>query len=483
MIDTIIEERRKKFENLKNAGFYPFPEKVSRTKEIKELIDRFSEISESGKSFFICGRIVGFRNQGKIFFLDVVDETGKIQGVAKGDALPNFKLFQENLDLGDFVEISGTLFITQKNEKSVLIQTLRPIAKSFRPIPSQWFGIENVETKLRKRYLDVLLNPETKEIFRKKNVFWQTFRNCLEDGGFLEVETPILEAVPGGADAEPFTTHHNALDTDFYLRISLEISLKKLLVAGYDKVFEIGRIFRNEGIDTEHLQDYTQLEFYWAYSDYSELMKFIEDLYKQVVEKTTGGLKTEYRGERIDWSGKWEKVEYYEIFKEKTGLDLNVATDAELIEKAKNSGLNIKDADNRGRVIDLLFKKFCRPVLIQPCFLVDPPADIEPLAKRLEKNPAQVARFQVLAAGTELGKGFSEANDPLDQRERFEIQMAMREKGDKEAQILDEDFIEALEYGMPPASGFGVSERLFAVLMDKPVRETVIFPPMKRENK
>ena len=306
-------------------------------------------------------------------------------------------------------------------------------------------------------------------------------REFLESKGFMEVEMNALEQVPGGAEAEPFVTHHNALDRDYFLRISLELPLKKLLVGGFERVFEIGRIFRNEGISTEHLQDYMQMEFYWAYADYDQLMDLIEELYKKIIENVTGGLKTSYDGKEIDWSGSWPKVRYFDIFKEKTGLDLNTVTDAELQSYAKAEHIKFENNQGRGRVIDLIYKKKVRPSLIQPCFLINPPVEIEPLAKKDPKNPKEVQRMQILAGGTELGKGFSELNDPIDQRERFEAQAVLRDAGDKEAQMLDEDFVEALEYGMPPAAGFGLSERLFSVIMDKSIRETVFFPPMKEE--
>lgn len=297
----------------------------------------------------------------------------------------------------------------------------------------------------------------------------------------MEVEMNALEPIPGGAEAEPFVTHHNALDRDFYLRISLELPLKKLIVGGFEKVYEIGRIFRNEGVSTEHLQDYMQMEFYWAYSDYDQLMEMVRELYQKLILTTAGSLKTSYDGKEIDWSGKWPKVRYFDIFREKTGLDLNTATDEELKAYAKSENIKFDESQGRGRVIDLIYKKKVRPGLIQPCFLVNPPVEIEPLAKKEPANPKEVQRMQILAAGTELGKGFSELNDPLDQRERFEEQMKLREAGDTEAQMLDEDYLTAMEYGMPPLSGFGLSERLFAVIMDKSIRETVFFPPMKHE--
>ena len=481
MIEDLIGERKKKLENFIKASINPYPEKARRTHLIKEALGSFSALLKSKKKVFVCGRIFGMRVMGNISFYDLRDENGKIQGVLKKDNLKNFTLFKENLDIGDFIEAGGILFATKTGEKSIEIKNLRLLVKSLRPLPSQWHGLENIETRLRKRYLDILMDSEAHNLFVKKNIFWQTFRDNLKNSGFLEVETPVLEAVPGGADAEPFITHHNALDNDFYLRISLEIALKKMLVAGYEKVFEIGRIFRNEGISPEHLQDYTQLEFYWAYSEMNELMKFVEKMYKDVIKKTCGKLETSWQGNKINWSKKWPKIEYAKIFKEKIGFNFQEASRDELFKKAKDAGLKPDPALGKGRLIDLIFKKLVRPGLIQPILLVNPPADIEPLAKRQEKNKDLVCRFQVIACGTELGKGFSEANDPIDQRNRFEEQMALREKGDKEAQRLDKDFLEALEYGIPPAAGFGVSERLFAILMDKPIRETTIFPLMRPE--
>jgi lysyl-tRNA synthetase class 2 len=328
--------------------------------------------------------------------------------------------------------------------------------------------------------LDLVLNKETKELFLKKAKFWQSFRDYLLKENFLEVETPILETMPGGADAEPFKTYYNALGEDFYLRISLEIALKKLLVGGFEKIFEIGRVFRNEGIDAEHLQDYTQLEFYYAYADYNDLMKMVEKMYKFVIKETFGKMVFEEDGKKADFSKKWEVIDYYDIFKKKSGLDLKTCSKEDLSKKAKELKLEAGKSLGKGRLIDLIFKKTARPTIIGPAFLINPPVDIEPLAKRHRKDKERVERFQVMAFGTELGKGFSEANDPTDQRERFEEQMKLRKGGDKEAQRLDEEFLEALEYGMPPAAGFGVSERLFSVLSGKPIRECVFFPAMRK---
>lgn len=457
MLDDLIKERQKKRDALKAAGIDPYPARVLRTVSIGEALADFSALAKARKKLSLVGRVMGKRGHGGVFFLDLRDESGSIQIVSKKDELKNFSLLQENIDIGDFVSVAGIFFVTQKGEKSIAAKVLSVVAKSLRPLPSEWYGLSDVETRLRKRYLDLIFHPELKDLFIKKSRFWNAFRAELLTAGFLEVETPVLESVPGGADAEPFVTHHNALDLDLYLRIAEELPQKKLLVGGYEKTFEIGRVFRNEGIDHEHLQDYTQLEFYWAYADYKELMKFVEKLYKSAIKNVFGSLVIQWQGQKINWGKKWQIVDYSAAFKKYVGLDLASSSREKLLDEAQKRGLKPEPALGRGRLIDLLYKKLVRPTLIEPAFLINPPADVEPLAKRLSENPAQVERFQVVACGTELGKGFSENNDPEDQRARFEEQMRLRAAGDKEAQRIDEDFLEALEYGMPPAAGFGVS--------------------------
>lgn len=479
MIESLREERLKKLNNLKAAGIDPYPAKSKRTHTIAQAIEGFGVLSKSKKKIFVVGRIRSIRGQGGISFMDLKDESGAIQVVIKKDIFKELDFWRDNLDIGDFIEVSGILFKTKRGEKSIELRTLKILSKSLRPIPSEYYGVNDTETRLRKRYLDFLGNPETKELFKKKSIFWAETRRYLEDAGFLEVETPILEPVPGGAEAEPFVTHHNALDQDFYLRISPELNLKRLMVGGFEKVFEIGRIFRNEGIDSEHLQDYTQVELYWAYQDYEGLMKFIEGLYKHIIKKTFGTLKLKRDEKVIDWGKKWKRLDYYELFYDANKIDLKVANEHDLAKFAKQLNLDFEPSAGRGRLIDLIYKKTVRPNLIEPSFLINIPVDIEPLAKRMPGDPTRVERFQPVAYGTELGKGFSELNDPLDQRGRFAEQMKLREAGDKEAQMLDEDYVEAMEYGMPPTAGFGISERLFAVLVGLPVREAVIFPLMR----
>ena len=476
MLDDLINERLKKLANFQKAGHSPYAAESKRT--------HFAQDIRLGQNnVFVSGRMMGLRVQGGVFFIDVFDATGKIQAVIKKENISDFDLFKNNLDIGDFVEVSGDIFETKKGEISVDAKSLRLLAKGLRPLPDQWSGLEDTEIRLRKRYLDLLFHPEVRDIFQKKPIFWDACRAYLRENGFLEVETSVLESIPGGADAEPFITHHNALNMDFYLRISLELPLKKILVGNFEKIFEIGRVFRNEGIDKEHLQDYNQCEFYWAYQDYQGMMKFVEEMYKDIIEKTAGSLTTSYNEDSINWGRKWEVLDYYHLFEKYADLNLEKSDKDDLYQKAAD--LNLKPEKNlgRGRLIDLLYKKLVRPNIIQPSFLINPPVDIEPLAKRLNDDKNRVARFQVVACGTELGKGFSENNDPIDQRKRFEEQMKLREEGDREAQRLDEDFLEAMEYGMPPSAGFGFSERLFAVLMNRPVRETVIFPLMKQKEK
>jgi lysyl-tRNA synthetase class 2 len=370
--------------------------------------------------------------------------------------------------------------VTKAGEKSLEVHDWTMLAKNIRPIPTEYFGLKDTEELLRKRYLDLMMNPETRELFQKKNIFWQTIRQYLATNGFLEIQTPVLEHIPGGADAEPFVTHHNALDQDFFLRISLELPLKRLLVGGYEKVFEIGRVFRNEGIDREHLQEFDHMEFYWAYSDMAKGMQFAEKMFKQIAKNVLGGFEHENEGEKINWDVAFPVVDYFTEFQKETGLDLNREIPVEeLKKKADELGIKYEKNYSRGRMIDTLYKKTVRPKLVQPCFLTGHPLEVSPLAKTDPENPKKVLRFQIVAGGSELCNAFGELNDPIDQKQRFEAQMQAREAGDTEAQMMDEDFVEALEYGLPPAFGFGMSERFFAFLLNKSVRETVIFPAMK----
>lgn len=475
-IDELRRIRIEKLNEILNLGIDPYPAKSNRKQICLEAREK------DGANIGVSGRIRALRGHGGSMFADLVDESGKIQlFFSRADiGKEKFQLLKL-LDIGDFIDVAGSVFKTQSGEITIKVSGFSVLTKSILPLPEKWHGLTDIEVRLRQRYLDLIMNPDVKEMFVKKSKFWQVVRKYLTEKGFIEVETPVLEAIPGGADATPFTTHHNALDTDFYLRISLELHLKRLIVGGFEKVFEIGRVFRNEGIDAEHLQDYTLMEFYWAYADYNDLMKLIEDFYKYLIKETTGGLKTVYHGQEIDWSGDWPRFDYCELFGKTTGLNPIKASSEELYKKAVELKLRPEKNSGKGRFIDLIYKNTVKPTLIQPCFLINSPVEISPLAKRHPDNPLLTQRMHPMAGGTELGNGFSELNDPLDQRVRFEEQQRLRDAGDKEAQMIDEDFITALEYGMPPTAGFGVSERFFAFLMDKPIRECVFFPPMRRE--
>jgi lysyl-tRNA synthetase class 2 len=482
MLDDIIRERRKKLELLREKGIDPYPARVPRTGDVLDALDAFDAWSAAHKEISLAGRVRSLRDQGKIIFLDLEDETGKLQAVLKEDVLVDLPFWRSVIDIGDFLSVTGTLFVTKRGEKSIEAHAVQFGGKTLKPLPDKWDGVQDVELRLRERYVDLLAHPDVREMFVRKSLFWASVREFLENEGFLEVETSVLEPEAGGAEAEPFKTRHNALDTDFYLRIALELQLKKLVVGGFDKVFEIGRVFRNEGIDREHLQDFTFMECYWAYHDYRDLMKLLQKMFRFVIEHTMGTLSTHYHGYEIDWSGEWPEVDYVSEFTKENGLNPLEATRDALFEKAKSLGLALEANLQKGRLIDLIYKKTVRPKLIQPCFLVGTPVVVSPLAKASRENPAIAERFQIVACGTELGNGFSELNDPDEQRRRFEEQMALRAKGDKEAMALDEDFLNALSYGLPPTAGFGMSERVFAILVDRPVRETVFFPLMKRKD-
>jgi len=483
MLEDIIAERRKKIDLIRKAKLDPYPARVKRSFSVGHALNHFDELSKSKESISLVGRVRNLRDQGKIMFADLEDGKGKIQAVFKGEELKDMDFWRSVVDIGDFISVTGPLFITKRGERSIEAHQVQMASKSLYPLPDKWEGLEDIETRLRERYLDLIAHPEIKDLFMKKAIFWTSVREFFENEGFLEVETSVLESLAGGAEAEPFRTHHNALDTEFFLRISLELQLKKLVTGGFEQIFEIGRVFRNEGIDREHLQDFTFMECYWAYHDCRDMMTLTQKMLKFVIEKTTGGLKTASFGYHVDWDKPWPEVDYVKAFKKETGLDPVAATHEELFSKAKELGLAPEKGLQKGRLIDLVYKKTMRPKLIEPCFLVGHPLIVSPLSKASPENPEIADRFQIVACGSELGNGYSELNDPQDQRKRFEAQMKLREKGDKEAMHLDDDFLKALEYGMPPTAGFGMSERVFAILMDKPVRETVFFPLMRPKNK
>jgi lysyl-tRNA synthetase class 2 len=482
MREDILRVKREKLERLTSAFGTAYPEVDVRSHTNAVALSQFDALSAKEEAVTLVGRVRSLRVMGKIAFVHVEDGTAKIQGFCSLEKLGDqFAAFKENVEIGDFISMTGMLFLTKQEEKSVMVSEWQMLSKSLLPLPTEFYGLKDEEALLRQRYLDLAMNPETRELFRKKNIFWQTVRQFLATRDFLEVQTPVLEQVPGGAEAEPFLTHHNALDQDFYLRISLELALKRLLVGGYERVFEIGRVFRNEGIDREHLQEFDHIEFYAAYMNFEKGVDLVEELYRDVVRSVAEDtLQTEWEGETIHWDRPFERVDYFEAFGKETGIDLSEDVSIDIL-KAKADELHIKYDSNygKGRMIDTLYKKTVRKKLIQPCMLIGHPIEVSPLAKIDPRNHRRVLRMQPIACGSELGNGFAELNDPIDQRMRFEEQMKLREAGDAEGMMLDEDFLTALEYGMPPAFGFGMSERFFAILMNRSIRETVIFPPVR----
>jgi len=476
------DDRIKKLEELKKQGIDPFPARTEKSNSVNELAKNFDSLFKGQKTLTLAGRLKSLRGHGNIIFANLADGSGTIQLVLskKEMVMEQFKIFQKLIDTGDFIQARGMPYLTHAGEPSLLVKDWRILAKALRPLPEKWHGLKDEEERLRKRYLDIIFNPEVKELIIRKYKFWKAVRQFMTEQGFLEVETPVLENTTGGADARPFITHHNAMNMDVYLRISMgELWQKRLMVAGLEKTFEIGRQFRNEGMDAEHLQDYTQMEFYWAYADYHEGMKLVEQLFKYLARETFGTLKFSKDKFKVDLAGNWRTYDYRETVKKITGIDIKKA-ELKQIEK-KLQQLNIiydKKGFNLTRGLDNLWK-YCRRRIAGPGFLVGLPVTISPLAKRDEANHDLTQRFQLIIAGSELGNGYSELNDPLDQAERFRQQLILREQGDEEAHMFDHDFVEALEYGMPPCCGFGMSERVFSFLADKTARECQIFPLMK----
>lgn len=455
-LSEIRNIRLQKLDKLRSLGIDPYPSKYSR-----EFIP-IDLSRKSKKEVDVVGRLWSFREHGNVIFADLRDASGQIQLMFQKKVLgDNFKTLKL-LDSGDFLGVSGNIITTQAGEITIDVLTYELLSKSLRPVPDDWNEIKDEETRYRQRYVDLMSNQELRDMFVAKSKFWNSMRSYLIKKDFLEVETPVLENISGGADASPFITHHNALDIDLYLRISMgELWQKRLMVAGFEKTFEIGRQFRNEGIDREHLQDYTQMEFYWSYANYEDSMNLVEEMYKHVANEAFGTLKFKIESHIVDLSKPWKKIDYCKIILEKTGKDL-------------------KKNPLPAREMDQLWKSV-RKSISGPVFLVGHPVEVSPLAKRQSDNPKFVQRYQVIFAGSEMGNGYSELNDPVDQAERFESQQKMRDAGDDEAQMYDHDFVRALEYGMPPVTGFGVSERLFSFLANKSVRETILFPLLRPE--
>ena len=479
-LDEIRSIREKKLELLKSKGFDPYPAKTNREISLVEAISNFEDLEKSGETKWLAGRILSIRGQGAIIFVTLYDGTANFQGLIKKDILGDeaFNLFNDAIDIGDFVELHGIFFTTKRGEKSIETREWRILSKTLLPLPEKWHGLTDDDERYRKRYLDILMNPELLVMFEKKAKFWDVTRNFMKEHGFIEVETPTLEVTTGGAEANPFKTHHDDFDIDVYLRISIgELWQKRLMSAGFPKTFEIGRAYRNEGSSPEHLQEFTNMEFYWAYANYEDGMKLTEELYKKIALEVFGTTKFTTKGHTYDLNDEWKRIEYVDEVKRVTGIDVLSASEDEMKDKLKELGVNYEGA-NRERLMDSLWK-YCRKQIAGPAFLVGHPKLVSPLSKARTDNPELTERFQPLIAGSEVGNGFSELNDPVDQRARFEEQQKLIDRGDKEAMMPEWEFVEMLEHGMPPTCGFGFGERFFAFLVDKPIRETQLFPLMK----
>lgn len=474
-----------KLAKLQALGSNPFGGRFEQTAHAKQLIEKYDgysreALAEQHIEVAVAGRIMTKRGKGKAGFMHIQDAQGQIQIYVKADQLSEnqFAVYQL-ADLGDIIGVNGVLFKTQTGELTVKAIDYQHLTKALKPLPEKFHGITDEDTRLRKRYLDIIMNEDVKDIFIKKQIFWQTVRNFLIEKGFIEVETPVLEVSAGGAAATPFATHHNALDIDVFLRISMgELWQKKCLVAGFEKTFEIGRQFRNEGMSPEHLQDYTQMEFYWAYADYQDGMALTKEMYRKIVKAVLGKSTFTAKGFTIDIDSDWQIYDFEKMIHSKLGIDIYHTTEAEMMATLDHYDAVYDKNAGYWRLVDTLWK-VVRKDLAGPGFLVGQPVQLNPLPKRLANDSRKVAQMQIILAGSEMGNGYSELNDPLDLEARFKEQRSMSEAGDSEAHDHDEDFVEALKHGMPPAFGFGFSERLFSTLMDRPIRECVLFPLMK----
>jgi len=485
-LNQIREERLKKLQKLKEWGMDPFSiTKYDKEVTVKEIKTRFENIKAGEKLTNIelstAGRIIALRRHGKASFADIFDGEKLQTWFEEGTLHEKYFIFCKTVDIGDIIGIKGFPFKTQKGELTIWVTDFQILAKSLRPLPSKWYGLKDEDLRYRMRYVDLIVNEKTREILITRAKIIRAMREFLESKGFIEVETPILQPIYGGAFARPFITHHNALDMDLYLRISPELYLKRLIIGGIEKVYEIGKDFRNEGIDTKHNPEFTMMECYWAYADYNDIMKLTEEMIAYVAEKTLGTLEIEFGEHKINLKPPWKRIRMIDAIKE-IGIDVESLSREELIEIAKEKKLEVNENFSKGDLINLFFEEFYQPKLIQPTFVYDYPIEISPLAKRKKDNPNFVERFEGFIAGMEIANAFSELNDPIDQKERF-LEQAKRRKEGLEFHEYDEDFIRALEYGMPPTGGLGIGiDRLTMILTNShSIREVIAFPTLRPE--
>ena len=483
-----IEQRHKTLEELRKAGIEPFGGPFEVTHYASEIIERYKETSKevldsAPATATIAGRIVAMRDFGKAAFAHIQDSSAKIQVYFRKDILGEKYGIVKKLDIGDIVGITGKLFRTKTNELTLEVDDFTLLTKSLRPLPEKWHGLKDIETRYRQRYVDLIVNPDARNAFEKRRIIIRAIRDFLDSRAFVEVETPMMHQIPGGATARPFKTHHNALGIDLYLRIAPELYLKRLLVGGYERVYEINKNFRNEGISTKHNPEFTMLEFYMAYKDYLFLMALTEELITTIALKAAGSLELQYGDTLINLTPPWPRISMFEAMKSR-GVPENIFTDAGYAKEwAREEGLDIETGASHGKILDEIFKEKVEPELVQPTFIIDYPVELSPLAKKKKDQPALVERFELFIASREIANAFSELNDPIDQRERFFRQVEARQQGDEEAQWMDEDFVRALEYGMPPAAGEGIGiDRLTMLLTNSlSIRDVILFPQLKPE--
>ncbi len=492
-IHQLMQQRRKKLKKLQEMGINPYPYKFERTHTSRQVQENFEALQN--QTVAVAGRIMSNRRMGKAAFFHVQDMDGRIQIYLKRDTVGDFAFeVYKLLDIGDIVGVAGRVFKTRTGEITILAETLELLTKSLRPLPIVKEKLVNgrrvvydpftdKELRYRQRYVDLIVNPEVKEVFIKRSRIMSAMREFLNKRGYLEVETPILQPIYGGASARPFITHHNALDMKLYLRIANELYLKRLIVGGFEGVYEFAKDFRNEGMDRFHNPEFTQMELYVAYQDYHWMMALTEEMISTIAQEVLGTMKITYQGREIDLAPPWRRVPLFESIREHAGVDIAGADEATLRRVAEDLGIAVEDGWGSGKIIDEIFGELVEPKLIQPTFITDYPLEMSPLAKKHRENPRLVERFEPIIAGKEIGNAFSELNDPLDQRRRFEAQMQLRARGDEEAQVLDEDFLRALEYGMPPTAGLGIGiDRLTMLLTDQPsIRDVIFFPHMRPE--
>ncbi|MGI6551986.1 MAG: lysine--tRNA ligase [Clostridia bacterium] len=480
-VNELLAIRRQKLEELKELGIDVYGKRYPRTHHAREIVDNFENYQDA--TVVIAGRIMTKRTHGKASFAHLQDVTGQIQIYLRLNDVgeQTYDLFGR-LDIGDIIGVKGQVFRTRVGEVTVATRELTLLSKSLRPLPEKWHGLKDVELRYRQRYVDLIVNPEVRNTFILRSKIIRSIRNYLDREGFLEVETPTLHTIAGGAAARPFITHHNTLDLDMYLRIAPELHLKRLLVGGLEKIYEIGRVFRNEGISTKHNPEFTMLELYQAYADYRDMMELTENLISHVARETLGTMVIDYQGQAIDLTPPWPRLTMVEAVSKHLGLDFSgIQTDREAAALAEKYGLKVTGELTRGRVLSELFEEYVEQHLMQPHFILDYPIEISPLAKKKEDDPSFTYRFEAFIACRELANAFSELNDPIDQRERFQEQLALKAAGDEEAHPMDEDFVRALEYGMPPAGGLGIGiDRLVMLFTDSAsIRDVILFPTMR----